>query len=93
MSIALIVYLAEVASSVKFVAGILGVLACVASVGIITEIRGFVWLKICVPTLGALLLVAACLIPSTEAVYKIAGVSAQQRSAIDAAGKIIEEKK
>lgn len=102
MSTQMIVYIASIVTTVSaccFTFGLACYLAvCLSFIVAYLEQKTYVtktWYKAtCVVAvlLGTFLLWACAVIPSENNVYKIAGVSDQQKAKIDASGKLIQEK-
>ena len=92
MNIALIVYFASISGNVQGLLGFAGLL-CLCSLVALVGIGDHKWLwkipAFFVP-LGVLLFTFCALIPSEKDIYKIAGVTDQQKASIDATGAVIQ---
>jgi hypothetical protein len=98
MSIAFIVYLASISDGVKMSAGMAGfVIMFVNSMTFgfrcSDKLKIYWWAHIPFALLCVFLVLTAVFVPSSQDIYKIAGVTDQQKASIDASGKVLEVKK
>jgi len=95
MSIAMIVYLASISDPAHAV--VLSLASCVGIGGLVsmmtyfTEHKGYMAVWISLLVVSFLLCCLAAITPMGSDIYKIAGVTDQQKASIDATGKVIQE--